>query len=223
MNAGSRQTFFSEYRKLFTVVDFIRSNAPLNDTSAQDHLECGGVIDTGIVPTYNTRIYLKFKLNPDTVWNWVVFIGEQSSDDSVDTVQIRRNGAASSSYVRFFNTQPGYVPLDYNGIIECELASTYYVYNGTRYTLSNVSSSYAGHTTLYLGCAHNTSNGTGPYKIWRPADIMVYSLKIWESGALVRDYVPIYHHNEGRYGLYDNVNQTFSFSISDFEWTDTGF
>ena len=223
MNDGARQTFFAG-GKPFTIIDFIRSGAQIYEYGdSNNHLYCGGVIDTGIVPTYNTKIYLKFRKNPNTTKNWAVFIGEQSGDDTSNTVQIRNNGAASSSYVRFFNVQPNPVSLNYNNIVECELASTYYIYNGTRYTLSNVSSSYTGHTTLYLGCVHNTSSGSGPYKIWRPADIMVYSLKIWESDMLVRDYVPIYHHKEKRYGLYDNVNKTFSFSISDFEWTNNGF
>ena len=43
-------------------------------------------------------------------------------------------------------------------------------------------------------------------------DLRIYSLKIWCGESLARNYIPCYSKDDGEIGLYDLVNDTFSFN-----------
>ena len=69
--------------------------------------------------------------------------------------------------------------------------------------------------SMYLYALHN-GNSAGAY-----AKVRIYYLKIWQDGALVRDYVPVLADNGAPY-LWDKVSKTLSGSATDTPFWDCG-
>ncbi|MDR0726815.1 MAG: hypothetical protein LBF37_02005 [Rickettsiales bacterium] len=42
-----------------------------------------------------------------------------------------------------------------------------------------------------------------------PSTLVIYAFKVWNAGALARDFVPVKSAETGEYGLWDNVSRTF--------------
>lgn len=46
----------------------------------------------------------------------------------------------------------------------------------------------------------------------------IYGCKIWDSGTLIRDYIPCVRYSDSKAGFYDRVNKTFNPSISAYDF-----
>ena len=69
--------------------------------------------------------------------------------------------------------------------------------------------------SMYLFALHN-GNSAGAY-----AKVRIYYLKIWQDGALVRDYIPVIADNGAPY-LWDKVSKTLFGSATDTPFWDGG-
>ena len=68
---------------------------------------------------------------------------------------------------------------------------------------------------MYLFALHN-GNSVGAW-----AKVRIYYLRIWQDGALVRDYVPVIADNGAPY-LWDKVSRTLFGSATDTPFWDSG-
>lgn len=85
-------------------------------------------------------------------------------------------------------------------------------------TVSGVFS--AGYMALTVGGqTYSTTNAVAPLErdVWLCSnggngyspDINVYSLRLWDGGALMRDMVPVQRESDNKYGMWDFVTQDF--------------
>lgn len=79
-------------------------------------------------------------------------------------------------------------------------------------TSSSIGTSFSNNHTIYA-FAYNDGGKPGDY-----SSLRLYSLKLYDNGILVRDYIPCMDNN-GVYGLYDKVNGVFYASATDSGFT----
>ena len=87
-----------------------------------------------------------------------------------------------------------YTPVTRNTIIDLELGKTYFKVNGTEY--STTVDSDSGYLEYFRAYTYY-----GEYKF--------YSVKVYDSNGIIRDFVPAQRKSDSVLGLYDLVNDVF--------------
>ena len=160
-------------------------------------------IDTGFKPTGSTKVVLDFQMvnqgttqqgvfgsRPGTSGRFTVFTGT-----SVSSFQIDYN---TSALLMATNEQVGGLNTNNRNVIE---VSNELIVNGTLAKRINAVS-FSSDYNLWLFA----NNNAGTAQI--PSSMKLYSCKIYDSGALVRDYAPCINPS-GAVGLYDFVGKKF--------------
>lgn len=153
-------------------------------------------IDTGFIPTSNTQVVMDFQLVVAGSGNRCLF-GTVDSDN----YQFSFRWFGSNSYFR----SNGYENRNFPTSVNATARHTV-VKSGTSCTIDNTYT--VTHTaesmdkSLYL-LAHRSDSGATDF-----ASAKIYSCKIYDSGILVRDYIPC-ENTSGTAGLYDTVNGIF--------------
>ena len=148
----------------------------------------GQFIDTGIVVNNSTEIEVDFMdtaNNPD----WERIVGSNSID-------LARNGLSSTFYCRIH----GEIACSFDVTMDVRTklkvgAGNLYINDSLSQTYTNTISNTADDSTLYIG----TQIGGNRVFTGR-----IYGVKIWQSGALIRDFVPA-KDIDGNVHLYDKV------------------
>ena len=186
------------------------SSALPNGYTQVEYIQSSGSswIDTGIYPNNTTKI--QTKLNMTSVTGDVVIGhqgGETFSSDSIDW----RIFNHSNNFYLDINSQR------VNGGIWMNSIS-YNVEFGNNY-LQNLDSG----EIILSGTTESSFTHSVTIKVFKGvskiASGMIFYLKIYDGGALVRDYVPAMRNSDGVYGLFDKVNNTFKSSDSGTNFT----
>jgi hypothetical protein len=150
-------------------------------------------IDTGFVPTANTRVVMDFQLTKAGKDNLCLFgvVGQFSFRWYGSSSVFRSNGSNGVNFPTGIDGTARHT-VDKTATT-CKLDDTYSVTN-TAATISE---------PLYLFAQHT---GGGSYTNYVSAKL--YSCKIYENGSLVRDFVPC-KNSSATVGLYDVVNSKF--------------
>lgn len=169
--------------------------------------------DTGLYPSNNTEVRTTLTPlgAPSSQWN--VFFGAQSSDDSVDTFQLRKNAFNNkwAPKVGDKSNQEAGNNFSTGTTYDIVLNGTALTANTNVYSIGNTSAFNCPYT-MYIGCCHNPSwipNGdsTGGNLPGRAQVAQYGRFQVYESGVLVGDFKPAVDNN--RIGFFDNVSQTF--------------
>lgn len=156
-------------------------------------------IDTGVCPTVNTIIKMKFLLL-DSNGNGSTILGFSNSDN--DSWRLFRYSAAWYLDCGNANKRVSGGRFKINTI--------YYVEAGNNYLLNLDTGSY-----ILSGSYNSFSDKTDTINLQSVAHIRVYSLQIYEGEELIRDFVPCVRKSDNIGGLYDKVNDVFYSSIYD--------
>lgn len=163
-----------------------------------ENAETGSYIDTGILPSSNTKVVVDgYVIDGDTA-----FLGERTGLNTSDAFTLQFTG---EMYYRFsYNNTKTSAPRSY----EKGIRHTFTISKDGFYIdedLIGVPSKKSLTTVhpLYMIGAMNTGDAVGSLGIVR-----IYSLKIYDGEELVADYVPCISE-EGIYGMYDNVSGAF--------------
>lgn len=166
-------------------------------------------IDTGFAPNNTTRVVMDMVLSEQI-----------SVVDCIFGARDTNYTYAEQKYAFFTNASGGSVRSDYFGTATTQVKSASFDAVGSRITvdknqnecsvtgesksveLSHDPASGQCASTLYL-CCMNTAGSAGTY-----SKIKIYSMKIYDNGVLVRDYVPCKNEDD-KVGLYDLVTETF--------------
>ena len=84
-------------------------------------------------------------------------------------------------------------------------------YSGTVMGYGNTTSTNANRGKIYIFSNHN-SGSSGDSPIQQVGGMRLYSFKMYDNGALVRDFIPV-KKSDGTVGLFDMVNQVFHGNI----------
>lgn len=150
-------------------------------------------IDTGFVPTANTRVVMDFQLTDAGTGNRCLFgvNGQFSFRWYGSSSVFRSNGNKSTDF-----------PTGIDGTARHKVDKT-----ATACTLDGEYSvtTTAGTVTYNLYLLAQNSDGSS---FTNPASAKLYSCQIYESGSLVRDFVPC-TNAAGTVGVYDTANGVF--------------
>lgn len=200
--SGSLVNVSTAYKKVKGA--WIKKNAPesaiptlrgLPDGYTQvEYARSGGTqyIDTGFVPTKNTKVVMQFQLTEPGSSNECIFgvAGQFSFRWYGSGSRFRSNGSDNKDFSTGISAADSHT-VEKTATV-CTIDSGHSVTN----TAGTVSMS------LYL-CAQDTANGATNY-----AKVNIYSCQIYENDTLVRGFVPCISGNDD-VGLYDLVNNRF--------------
>lgn len=152
-------------------------------------------IDTGLIPNQDTKVYAKFKLTE--VASNFVFGARYSSQQRACYVA----GAMGPLSLRW-GAQPtlSYGTTDTN-LHEVTMGKDGIYWDGV--LLENpADTEFTCPNNFYIFASYN--NGTVAY-----GKTHIYTLKLWDNGTLIREYIPCYRKNDNEIGLYDMVENKF--------------
>ena len=163
-----------------------------------ENAEPGSYIDTGILPSDNTKVVVDgYVIDGDTA-----FLGERSGLNTTDGFTIQ---FTSEMYYRFnYNNSKIMAPTTYeSGVRHIFTASKdgFYI-DDERIGAPGKKTLTTAHT-LYMIGAMNHNEVAASFGIVR-----IYSLKLYDGEELIADYVPCISE-EGAYGMYDSVSGAF--------------
>lgn len=169
-----------------------------------DH--AGAYIDTGIKPNQNTEIEIQYKK-----------INGGWAADAYGMVYGSRVATDSDGHYFYSNTPnnigfAGFSNVAVNPTAGDKYATLYTVRNGKNgcYADGVLNKSYDGYAdfqsdlNLYLFAL----NGNGSVDS-RHFNGLIYYFKVWESGSLIQDLIPVQRTSDGVYGMFDLVSKTF--------------
>lgn len=164
-------------------------------------------IDTGIIPTSNTKIDIDFMYLNHTINNWNPIFGE-------------RNATTATYFAMFIQpttlilspNYAGYDPGTSSQIsIEANVRYNFRNENGQWYIndelkpqMSTTNTLITGTKSIYLFALHQNDE-TARYG----TQIRIYQCKIYEGQTLVRYFIPCYRNSDNVIGMYDIVNRIF--------------
>lgn len=150
-------------------------------------------IDTGIVPTQDTRIEVTFT-REDSGSRYLYGVRNSANTASV-TAYLSTSGAW-----RFGNTYRNFtltVDKEYSMVVDKNGVDQ----NGNHYNYGTAVKSFTANGTLTLGSARSTSGGLGsPQFIGK-----VKEFRMHDDGNLVLELLPVYNAATGAYAFYDTV------------------
>ena len=170
-----------------------------------EYIESTGTqyIDTEFIPNNKTRVIADFQLTQVTA---SFVFGTRNANTTTSNRQALTFNINSAGKFIFSHNYPNTMnnadtlrhTIDINKNV-ATLDST--VFTGEELAFTSPQS-------LYL-FACNETNRPG----YLPSKVKLYSCKIYNNRALVRDYIPCYRKSDGVIGLYDLVNDTFNTNI----------
>ncbi len=149
-------------------------------------------IDTGVIPTNNTRVYFDFEctsgfIRKDT-WFFGAFDRDHNMFMEVGFHQSQGNVAHFYTATNFHYSQ-----------FEDSAARTVATFDPGDYTFEE-----PVRQTLYIFSRQHMDHGTaGTEDTWGEYSLRVYTCRLWQDGILVRDYVPCYCISTGEVGMFD--------------------
>ena len=167
-------------------------------------------INTNYYPNNNTKLILKAQINlSQSVGDWpMIFEAHKTFETQMFRLCIPKS-TGNCSYGFGNNKQAATTKYIYSGntyIIELSQNGLYVneqkVYNTPQ------QAAFTCPTPLLLGCGY--ANTTTSPELNFSMAYKLYWCKIYESGLLVRDYVPVKRISDNKYGVYDQVNNTFT-------------
>lgn len=195
-NAGSGY-FLSNYSWL----DYIQSNGT----------QC---INTGIIPTQDTRIIMDFEHTGKNTDVMTLFGARTATTSNVFGMWIS-NTSVYPHYGNVGYDVNGYIDITDKGRITYDLNSNIATVDNNTITCNTAT--FNSGSSLYLLAMNQ--NGTIDN---RKASGKIYSCKIYNGSSLVRDFVPCNYG--GAIGLWDNVNKVFYDNVGTgtFAWYKSG-
>ena len=162
------------------------------------------LINTGYAPTSKTEIEIQFsftQLLEDKRYVFGVY------GDNGGRFMFSYGPASTGCFLGYGNTHTNSVAgIPYNTAkhVMKYVRNEGFVFDGTVVDAGSVDlTKWAGTSkSLYLG-ALNPNGGSANVDYLPP--IRIYYCKLWENGALVRDWVPVQRKFDGKIGLYDKV------------------
>lgn len=182
-----------------------------------EYIESSGsqYINTGVVPTENTRVVMDIEPSGITSTSNYAIFGERNSNQSSGLFSLWLLGG---KFRTDFGTTSG------NLFIEAPINGRYIIdKNKNTTTIGGVSATNPAATISTTYPIYLFSNNYNNEADTRMFPAKVYSCQIYENGNLVRDYIPALRA-DGIAGLYDAVNDTFypSNGTSNFNYTSNG-
>lgn len=195
---------------------FIKTPAILPSEYTQlEYIKCEGAqyINTGFIPTGNTRLILDFQL--DRKDGQALFCGGRTAASGSDPV----------SYTAFFGNSAGTIRRDYYGASKTTTKSwnagdrivfdankNITTINGDSTLLSNftlnTSSTSIMPIVLFTTCYQASSDSSITLSNSNWAYYKVFSCKIYDNNTLARNFLPA-KNSSGTIGLYDTVTSKF--------------
>lgn len=195
---------------------FIKTPAILPSGYTQlEYIKCEGAqyVNTGFIPTGNTRLILDFQL--DRKDGQALFCGGRTAASGSDPV----------SYTAFFGNSAGTIRRDYYGASKTTTKSwnagdrivfdankNITTINGDSTLLSNftlnTSSTSIMPIVLFTTCYQASSDNSITLSNSNWAYYKVFSCKIYDNYTLARNFLPA-KNSSGTLGLYDTVNSKF--------------
>lgn len=176
------------------------------------------LIDTKFKPTNNTQVQLDLKFSDlDNTGTVQQFMGV--TDPEGNQFSFNFGGSADQAYEIFFWVNMtganggSYVSHNFgqNTILNRNtftVTNTNVSYNGVSKSLTKGDWAVLLDSLKLFG----RSNSSGELQSFSRYKMTLYGAKIWEGGALVRQYIPCYRKSDGIAGLYDRVTQEFYYS-----------
>lgn len=160
-------------------------------------------INTGYVPTPNTRVVIDAEVTSQTTASCSYF-GERSGSGATDKTayEIWSMGTAANVSSDFFGNRVSYTISTKQRLLIDKNKATVTI-NGN--TVTN--SAAAGTATIPAYLFASNDKGTAAYFI----NMKLYSCKIYENDVLVRDYIPA-KDEWGNAGLWDDVESKFYYN-----------
>ena len=152
-------------------------------------------IDTGIVPTDNTRVVITFDYAGDQD---VTLVGTESPEWGIHTDHVRKTFVGVYGNENIRATEVDYNSSRVKRIMEFSANSGFKV-DGALYGRPSSSGLSAGGSICIFRAPGDAYSAVGK----------CYSVQIYSGASLVRNLVPYHHPDSGVYGLYDTVGGGF--------------
>lgn len=163
-------------------------------------------IDTGFVPTSNTRVLIDYQFLEEPTTFGAVYGSRKTS--SYQYWMYWRYSANSWSFRYTVSNTENQIAIDVLSRIEAETNKNVFTIGDK--SVSATTSDFTGTYPMYL-CALNNGG-----EVQYASKMRLYSCKIWEDGVLVRNYIPC-KDSDNYIGLYDIVNHTFNMLLGSTE------
>lgn len=192
--------YFEGTKAIFFADDYLKYGYLPVGYTGLEYTESSGsqYIDTGVRPNDNTKVLCDFQLSSQTSNNECIFgaTGQYSFRWYGSGSVFRSNGLDNVAF------QTGISATDAHKVEKtataCTIDRTYSVTTTSAGALTR---------TLYLFAQHGSSSTTNY------ASVKIYSLQIYDSDTLIRDYIPALRKLDSVAGLYDIINGIFYPSI----------
>ena len=159
-------------------------------------------INTGIIPTANTRTESSFVAKSGDKW----LFGSRTSTSATNIYGFHITSNTSVWYQIKTNSSmtQKQVSAYFNKKSSLSTSRSEFTFNGQ--TFSGLGTDALGASTLpmYIGALNNNGTADNRYFVGE-----LYSFKIWDGTTLVRDFVPVVRSRDGVAGLYDMVEHKF--------------
>lgn len=193
----------SPQKKISVTIKQAGKKDSLDNYTTVSYIESNGsqYIDTGVVGKSGVSIDIDtaIMVNP----NDVSLVAARSGSNRF--FMLHYAGGWSYGYISFYRTSATVSAYGKRYRIQSSLdaGSQTMTVDGTNVANGTVSTSVNTGYNLYV-CACN-KGGSAVYH----SGIRIYSLKIYEKGIMVRNYIPVKRNSDGVYGLWDSVNSKF--------------
>lgn len=175
-----------------------------------EYIQSGSIphIDTGVIPTSDTKIDIDFAYVSSTYSGWSPLFGER--------------GSSNSMYFAFFiNTSglkvsPNYAGFDPGNNSQVTLTAN------TRYNLKNEAGQFYLNDEVESSISTSNTLTTSNKSIWlfdlqqnsgagmsRQMTARIYRCRFYEGEELIRDFIPCVRNSDNEIGMYDVVNDVF--------------
>ena len=159
----------------------------------------GAYINTNIIPTENTIVFVYFTLLSDSSTD---FFGSRSDSST----QFGTSFSARKPVIHFATTNTSLATISIN--TKYHLSFNNYTINYTHdFIIGNVtrtiSSTFGTSTKPLILFGYNKDNPT------YTKNVKIHRFIIWEKNVLLRNYYPCYRTTDGEIGMYDEVSKTF--------------
>lgn len=170
-----------------------------------EHLDFTGsqYINTGIIPTANTKVETTFKTSTNSRW----LFGSRTSTSATNIYAVYFNSATLLWYQIRTSGNAKSVDNYFNKISYLTTTRSEFILNGK--TTSGFGTDALGSSTwpMYIGSVNTAGKADGTSGRHFVGEL--YSFKIWDGTTLVRDFVPVVRSRDGVAGLYDMVGHKF--------------
>ena len=163
-------------------------------------------IDTGVIPTTNTKIDLDFMLLESFYSGWNPLFGERGSTSATYFGMFIRNDTLmlSPNYAGFDPGASSNISIEANTRYNLKNDKGQFYINGElKSEISTTNTLTTSNQSMYLFAMNQ--NGT----LRRGLKTRIYHCRFYEGTTLIRDFIPCYRNSDNEIGLYDLVNNVF--------------